>query len=239
MVNLVQNHLKNITMKLVNFHTHKPQFNSNSICVVPYDVDSFNLYSSSHYKTIGLHPWKTESSEISQWLGKLNELAKQPDFIGIGEIGLDRLKGAPLKNQIDIFEKILETANEFKKPIIIHCVRCWTELIAILSKSKYRELPKAIHGFRAKADVAKQLVDNGFYLSFGTALIHATPELAEALTLVPRNKLFLETDDTEIPIYEVYDAAADILDSTIEELVSVTNQNLLTFFGNTLSDKSK
>lgn len=226
-------------MKLVNFHTHKPQFNSNSICVVPYDVDNFNVYSSSHFQTIGLHPWKTDNNEVGQWLGKLYELAKQNDFIGIGEIGLDRLKGAPLKNQIDIFEKIVGFATECKKPIIIHCVRCWTEIIAILSKSKYRDIPKAIHGFRAKAEVAKQLVDNGFYLSFGTPLIHATPELAEALTLVPRNKLFFETDDTEIPIYEVYDAAADILDSTIEELVSVTNQNLLTFFGNTLSNKIK
>lgn len=226
-------------MKLVNFHTHKPQFNSNSICVVPYDVDNFSVYNSTHYQTIGLHPWKTDSKEVSQWLDKLNELAKQNDFIGIGEIGLDRLKGAPLKKQIDIFEKIVGIATEYKKPIIIHCVRCWTELIAILSKSKYHDIPKAIHGFRAKADVAKQLVENGFYLSFGTALIHATPELAETLTLVPKNKLFLETDDTEIPIYEIYDAAADILDSTIEELVSITNQNLLTFFGSTLSDKIK
>jgi len=223
-------------MKLVNFHTHKPQLNSNSICVVPCDVDNFNDFSSLYYKTIGLHPWKTDSSEVGLWLGKLNELAKQNDFIGVGEIGLDRLKGAPLKNQIDIFEKIVGIATEHKKPIIIHCVRCWTELIAILTKSKYHDIPKAIHGFRAKADVAKQLIDNGFYLSFGTPLIHATPELAEALTLVPRNKLFLETDDTEIPIYEVYDAAADILDSTIEELVGVTNQNLVTFFGNILSE---
>lgn len=225
-------------MKLVNFHTHKPQFNNNSICVVPYDVDNFNDYSSLHYKTIGLHPWKTDSNEVSQWLNMLQELAKQIDFIGIGEIGLDRLKGAPLKKQIDIFERIVGIATEYKKPIIIHCVRCWTELIAILSKSKYRDIPKAIHGFRGKADIAKQLVDNGFYLSFGTALIHATPELAEALTIVPKNKLFFETDDTEIPIYEVYDAAADILDSTIEELVSFTNQNLMTFFGNTLFNKT-
>lgn len=224
-------------MKLINFHTHKPQFSANSICIVPYDVDNYLANTTNEYNiTVGIHPWNTENSEVFSWIEKLKTLANQDKIIGIGEIGLDRLKGAPLVRQIRIFESQLDIAAECNKPVIIHCVRCWVEVIAILSKAQYKKVPKAIHGFRAKPEVAKQLVDNGFFLSFGSALTHASPELAEALTLVPKNKLFLETDDTETPIFEVYDAAADILDTTVEELVTITNQNLISFFGAAISE---
>ncbi|MEW5846625.1 MAG: TatD family hydrolase [Bacteroidota bacterium] len=224
-------------MKLINFHTHKPQFSANSICIVPFEVEDYaTIKSNINYSTIGIHPWNTEHSDVLSWIEKLKTIANQDKIIGIGEIGLDRLKGAPLVRQIRIFESQLDIAAECNKPVIIHCVRCWVEVIAILSKAKYQKIPKAIHGFRAKPEVAKQLVDNNFYLSFGSALTHSSPELAEALTLVPKNRLFLETDDTETPIFEVYDAAADILDTTVEELVTITNQNLVSFFGAAISE---
>ncbi len=221
-------------MKLINFHTHKPQFNSNSICIVPFNVDNFKVGDSFQYGTIGIHPWKTDNSEVDLWLEELKNLLKQKTFIGIGEIGLDRLKGAPLDAQISIFEKEFDIATEVDKPIIIHCVRCWSEVMAILSIPKYRNLTKAIHGFRAKPEIVKSLIEKGFYISFGTSIIHSTPELAEAVTIVPKSRLFLETDDTETHIFDVYDAAADILDTTIEELVNITSQNFSTFFGSNL-----
>lgn len=221
-------------MKLINFHTHKPQFNSNSICIVPFNVDNFKVGDSFQYGTIGIHPWKTDNSEVDLWLEELKNLLKQKTFIGIGEIGLDRLKGAPLDAQISIFDKELDIATEVDKPVIIHCVRCWSEVIATHSIPKYHKLTKAIHGFRAKPEIAKSLIEKGFYISFGTSIIHSTPELAEAVTIVPKSWLFLETDDTETHIFDVYGAAADILDTTIEELVNITSQNFRTFFGSNL-----
>ncbi len=221
-------------MKLINFHTHKPQFNRNSICIVPFNVDNFKGGDSFQYGTIGIHPWKTDNSEVDLWLEELKNLLKQKTFIGIGEIGLDRLKGAPLDAQISIFDKELDIATEVDKPVIIHCVRCWSEVIATHSIPKYHKLTKAIHGFRAKPEIVKSLIEKGFYISFGTSIIHSTPELAEAVTIVPKSRLFLETDDTETHIFDVYGAAADILDTTIEELVNITSQNFSTFFGSNL-----
>lgn len=218
-------------MRLINFHTHKPQFSSGAVHVVPYDVDTFNRTDPSQLSTVGIHPWSTESEHTLNSIDKLKSLSQEKNIIGIGEIGLDRLKGAPLPKQFDILKAQLQIALEIRKPVVIHCVRCWNELILILSDSKYKEVKKAIHGFRGKPEVAVQLVENGYYLSFGAPITHATPELAEALTRVPLNRLFFETDESEMPITEVYDAATDILDLTLEELVKVTHENFENFFG--------
>jgi len=221
-------------MKLINFHTHNYQCKTNSICIESVDyIAHFNPNGNSFY-TLGIHPWSSDNANAIQSLNLLKEHLNHPNVIGIGEIGLDRLKGASLDKQIELLIKQLDIAVEANLPVVLHCVRCWSEIISIFKKPKYKNLTKAIHGFRSKPEIAKELINENFYLSFGTSLIDATPELAEALTITPPDKRFFETDDKNIPIYEVYDAAADFLDTTFEQLVSETNSNLKSFFKETL-----
>lgn len=218
-------------MKLINFHTHKPELSPNAVCVYPINVELDTIFPKEGFITIGVHPWHTNSENINLRFEPLKKALKQTNVIGIGEIGLDRLKGASLIKQTEILEYQLDISIETNKPVILHCVRSWSELVTAMSKKKYKNIAKAIHGFIAKPEIATMLVSQNYYLSFGSAIINATPELAEALTLVPRNRLFLETDDSDIPIYEVYDAASDILDTTIEELVQLSHSNFYNFFG--------
>lgn len=72
-----------------------------------------------------------------------------------------------------------------------------------------------IHGFSKNAQVAKNLIDHGFYLSFGKYLLR-NPELAAVLKEIPLDRLFLETDTMEETIQDVYNKATLILEKDVE-----------------------
>lgn len=215
-------------MEYINFHCHNAIQQQNVIAVQSLSVDEFDITKGYKYTTVGIHPWNTNLDEASEKLNKVRNICGEQNVIGIGEIGLDRLKGAPLKEQEIIFEEQIKIALEFNKPIIIHCVRAWNELLVITSK--YPTLKKAVHGFRQKPEIARQLVDKGFYISFGVHLIDSASELSEVLRLVPTSRMFLETDTSEIPIKEVYMAACRILNVSLEQLASQIRTNFEEFY---------
>ncbi|BDX36648.1 TatD family hydrolase [Tenuifilaceae bacterium CYCD] len=217
-------------MNFINFHCHKPNLCNKGIGLYSLNVDDIVNEQVPENCTIGIHPWQCEHPDIDEWIRQMDYLVQSPNVLAIGEIGLDRLKGGNLDLQTQILVAQVEIAQKVNKPIIIHCVRAWSELIKSLSNPKYKTVKKAIHGFRGKADMAKQLVMQDYYLSFGSILVDPTPELAESLTMVPLNRLFFETDTSEMPIGEVYSAASDILDIPIEELLQETEKNFTEFF---------
>lgn len=217
-------------MRFTNFHTHRELNAENEVGCISLNYDELHRISSGTHYTVGIHPWHTRRMPADAPKA-IRTAAQNKNIIGIGEIGLDRLQGAPLEQQIELLKIQADFALELNKPIVIHCVRAWSELIGLLNTDRYRRLKKAVHGFRGKANLARQLIENNFYLSFGAILVNPTPELSESLTLVPRNRLFLETDTSEMPIAEIYDAAADILDTTSTRLKEQLSANLADFFG--------
>lgn len=217
-------------MNYINFHCHKP-----TQCTEGFGVYSINVGDIVNDQvpedcTIGIHPWQCQHPDINEWIKQMDFLVQSPNVLAIGEIGLDRLKGGSLDLQTQIMITQVEIAQKYGKPIIIHCVRAWSELIKALSNPDFKPIKKAIHGFRGKTEIAKQLINQNYYISFGSILVDSTPELAESLTMVPLNRLFFETDTSEMPIGEVYSAASDILDIPIEELLQQTERNFKEFF---------
>ena len=131
--------------------------------------------------------------------------------VAIGEAGLDTLAESPMDLQKEVFLAQANLAEETHKPLIIHCVKAWADLIAC-KKAVKPEMPWIIHGFRGNGELASQLVRLGFYLSFGdrfnpSALRAAWPDF-----------LFLETDDKSIDIRRVYQNVAEALDIPEEKL---------------------
>jgi TatD DNase family protein len=88
-----------------------------------------------------------------------------------------------------------------------------------------------VHGFSKNIQVARQLLDNGFYLSFGKYLLR-NPELSAVFAEVPPDRLFLETDSMEENITEVYVQAAAARNIDIEELKHIVSTNFKTVFKN-------
>lgn len=219
-------------MEFINFHCHNACCLNNAVKVQSMSIDEFTACPNQPFVTVGIHPWDTGKIDIAANIQRIRSICGNPNVIGVGEIGLDRLKGAPLSEQKSIFEEQINIALELNKPVVIHCVRAWSELLSTTSAKKYSTLKKAIHGFRQKAEIARQLVDGGYYFSFGTYLINQTAEIVEVLRLVPISRIFFETDTSEIPINEVYASAAQILNVPLEQLVDQIKSNFDEFFQN-------
>ena len=84
----------------------------------------------------GLHPWHADQISLETLSARLKECLVSPDLVAIGETGLDKVCKTAMNLQKDVFEFQLEIASRIHKPVIIHCVRAWDELIEISSNYK-------------------------------------------------------------------------------------------------------
>ncbi len=208
---------------LYNLHTHKKTDLSNVLEVVnqyPNEFDSELLYYS-----IGIHPWYINLDNLQNDLSIIDDKLQLKNCLALGECGLDKRIEIPMDIQLQVFEKQLELAKKHKKPVILHCVSAYQEVIEVKKRMQI-ETPMIIHGFSKNWQVAKSLLDNGFYLSFGKYLLR-NPELSSVFEQVPNDRFFLETDTVEESIIEVYEKASEIKKNNIEKQVE---ENFKTVF---------
>ena len=201
-------------MPFFNLHTHTFTNNPNILEIVnqyPWEFD----HSIPHY-SIGIHPWYINESRLECDLKIIEEKLQLPECLALGECGLDKRIKIPMALQIEIFEKQLALAEKYQKPLVLHLVAAFDELIEIKKKMKIF-VPIIIHGFSKNEQVAKQLLDNGFYLSFGKYLIR-NPEMKQVFQMVPNDRFFLETDTIEETLEAVYHVAAQYKSMTLEEM---------------------
>ena len=153
------------------------------------------------YFSIGIHPW---DANLQTSLSEFEKLIQHSNCLAIGECGLDKVIEIDFEIQKEIFISQLDLAVKFQKPIIIHCVKAFDELIEICS-SYHSQIPFIIHGFNKSFQLAKQLTDKGFYIS----LNHSVFKKEDIdLNVLPLEKLFLETDNNEsVLIKDVYKKA--------------------------------
>ena len=113
--------------------------------------------------TLGIHPWHADSD--IDW-NKFEEMLRLPAIVGIGEAGLDSIKGPSMDIQLPVFEKQIELADKYNLPLVIHSVRN-NHVILKLKKELKPHVPWIIHGFRGNTEAARQLIDAGIHLSLG------------------------------------------------------------------------
>ncbi|MGZ5000278.1 MAG: TatD family hydrolase [Methylomonas sp.] len=164
----------------------------------------------SPYFSIGIHPWFIDRQDIDIAMRLLSAVACNPNLLAIGECGLDKCIATPLALQIDVFTRQIELAEHLGKPLLIHCVKAYNELLQI-KKSSRAGPAWIIHGFNANPVLAAQLINHGCYLSFGAALLNPQSLSGRALAGTPLERLFLETDTADVPIGAIYAAAAKML----------------------------
>lgn len=169
------------------------------------------------YRSFGIHPCQIEADGEEQWKA-LRQYVELPSCVAIGEAGLDRLATCSMERQIGLFERQACLAEELSKPLIIHCVRAWEELIACRKAIRPKQ-PWLIHGFRGKAPLANQLLRQGFYLSFG---YYFQPEAAQAAW---PERLFLETDEAAVSIQVAYARVAEALAIDLQALCDQIQRN--------------
>jgi len=213
-------------MEFFNFHTHQFTNQSNVLELVNQYPNEFDT--SISFYSIGIHPWYIVDNRINADLKIIEEKLQTENCLALGECGLDKRIAFPLEQQILVFEKQLALAEKYKKPVVIHCVAAFQEVIEIKKKMKI-SVPMIIHGFSKNSQLANQLIAAGFYLSFGKYLLR-NPELKTVFQTVPNDRFLLETDTIEESIQQVYDLAAEYKNITIKELQEVISSNFERIF---------
>lgn len=201
-------------MQYVNIHTHFSG-NENHIEIINLLPQEEN--NSKHYYSCGIHPWFIQTNYENQ-LQQLRFKISHPNIIALGECGLDKLKGPELSIQQIIFAKQIQLANEFNLPIIIHNVKAFQEILKVLQDFKNHQ-PVIFHGFNNNLSVAHQIINKGYFLSFGAALFKSKSKASEVLKSIPYSQFFLETDDNKnYSIEDVYTRASEILNIPLQKL---------------------
>jgi len=213
-------------MKLFNFHTHKFTNQTNLLELVnqyPQDFDA-----SIPYYSIGIHPWYIVEDRVENDLGIIESKLQESNCLAIGECGLDKRIEIPMNLQQAVFEKQLLLAQEYAVPVVTHCVAAFQEVIET-KKRLHITVPMIIHGFSKNEQTAKQLLDNGFFISFGKYLLR-NPELESVFKSIPSNRFFLETDTIDENIDAIYALAAKYKGVTLEEIQTQINKNFQIVF---------
>jgi TatD DNase family protein len=217
-------------MRFVNLHTHSIQTDGSLFVLnnrLGYDqkIDTTTPFS------MGIHPWDIELLYPFSF-EDFEHLVMQPNCLAVGECGLDKLISTPLEIQKQLFEEQIHLAIKYKKPVIIHCVKAFDELIDICNPYLLA-IPMVIHGFNKSEQLAKQLIDKGFYLSLNNQILLKSDFNIQSL---PLNKLFFETDDNpHLLIQDVYEAFALKLNIGLDVLKEKINRNFELLFYDTNS----
>ncbi|PIT92824.1 MAG: hydrolase TatD [Candidatus Harrisonbacteria bacterium CG10_big_fil_rev_8_21_14_0_10_42_17] len=179
------------------------------------------------------------------------KLAEDPRVVAIGECGLDyfRLNEDSKEKQIQAFRDQIRLAHDVQKPLMIHCRDAFDDLIKILESEteKLNEKPGIIHFFTGTKEHAEQLVEMGWYFTFG-GVITFTRDYNEAINLIPMEKILSETDAPYVtpapyrgkrnePVYviEVVKKLAELKGVSEEEMKNQIFENATKIFNFTVN----
>ena len=187
--------------KLVDIHTHNPRLGVLSPTMA------------------GIHPWDAE-----------RELP-MPEFSAcdiVGETGLDYSTNVSKEAQYELFLKHLAAAEKFEKPVVLHVVKSFEDVM--LALRRYTLQGVVFHGFIGSSEQAKRAISQGYYLSFGNRSLRS-PRTCDVIATIPIENLFCETDDnTEFSIEKIYEEVAALRGIIHEELASEIEKNYRRLF---------
>ena len=208
-------------MNYYNLHTHHFTNQEDVLEIVNQYPQEFD--NSIPNYSIGIHPWYIVEERINSDLQIIENKLQEDNCFALGECGLDKRVESSMALQQMVFEKQLALAEKYQKPVILHCVAAFQELIAVKKKLNI-SVPMIIHGFSKNIEVANELIKNGFYLSFGKYLL-LNSELELVFNSVPNKRLFIETDTIEEDIKAVYELAAKYKNIKLAEMQSIIENN--------------
>ena len=189
----------------------------------------FNRLPDYEFLSVGLHPWHLQASTAEAAFHNLKTAVQQTNIIAIGECGLDKACETDFELQSHYFNLQLDLAVETGKPLIIHCVRAFEETLQLLNQRINGKVPVIFHGFTKNQSTADRILSCGYYLSFGK---HLADEKTTAVFLqCPINRIFLETDNSQLPISTIYQLAAEAKGISIDLLYREILNNVQRVFG--------
>ena len=169
------------------------------------------------YSSVGFHPYNIGRVDEDETLKKVKEAVEHPRVLAIGEIGLDKSIEPAMGDQLRIFEKQVDIAESAGLPLVLHVVRAFNEMIEFM-RAHQPVVPMIIQGYNGSPQMADALVKAGFMISFGEAITGDHSKIVEALQKVPAEMLFLETDEGDMDIREIYHFASEVKGISVDHL---------------------
>lgn len=214
--------------KWVNVHTHLKQ-DVNTACIQQVNAGEWVLVNSDDLYSVGFHPWNIDEHSWQKTNEKLKCEVLHSSVVAIGESGLDKACTTPFSLQTDVFTAMIELSESVQKPLIIHCVRAFNEIIEL--NKKY--LPTQcwiIHGFNRNQNIASSLLDQQMILSFGAEILKNDSPSLEVLKNIPENSFFLESDTSDVKMELIYNRAAHLRQENVEALKERLYSNFINIF---------
>ena len=178
------------------------------------------------YAAVGIHPENCGDFRPED-LDAIRALAREDKAVAIGEIGLDYAGTVGREAQLRIFREQLDWAERLGKPVVLHCVKAFEAVMRELAPHTLRAV--IFHGFIGSSQQAAEAVKKGYYLSFGERTFRS-PRTVEALRRTPVENLFAETDESDVPIEEIYRRIARTKDLDPEMLKCAIYRNYREIF---------
>lgn len=143
--------------------------------------------------SFGVHPWHAAAAEPG-WDERLVALLEAFPQAGIGECGLDRwIRDPQIGRQTEVFERQLELAQAYNRPLSVHCLKAWGLLLEVLERHQPSRV--LIHSFGGSLEVAQRLLRLGAYFSFSGYFLQPRKQpVLEVFRQLPLDRILLETD---------------------------------------------
>ena len=125
---------------------------------------------------------------------------------------------------MEVFEEMIRLSETLRKPVIVHCVRAYSEIIEMRKKTK-ATMPWVIHGFNSSVETMRQLLRYDIYISLGEILYRNENQAVKILKNIPIERLFLETDVSGRNIKDVYEKAAELMGWELDFLCTKIFEN--------------
>ncbi|MDP4093777.1 MAG: TatD family hydrolase [Bacillota bacterium] len=197
------------------------------------------------YAAIGIHP--QDVSNINEnTLATVSDFAGHERVVAIGEIGLDYYyENSPRDVQQYWFSRQISMARDLKLPVVIHDRDAHEDTLKIIKQEKAGETGGVLHCFSGSVEMALELIENNFYISFGgTVTFKNARKSIEVVKAIPEDRLLLETDSPYLApepfrgkrnysgyLKYIAQKVADIKGVSYERIAQITTENAKKLFG--------
>lgn len=148
------------------------------------------------FASVGIHPNDCHLAQPADW-GSVQDLARNPKVVAIGETGLDRhWDVSPIELQNEWFDRHISLSFEVRKPLIVHMRDCEEDILQSFRRNQRDgQIIGIMHSFTGTWETAKECLELGMYISFaGMVTFKNAAELRDVAARIPGDRLLIETD---------------------------------------------
>lgn len=147
------------------------------------------------WAAVGFHPHDAKDCDDAAF-AEIARLAREERVVAIGEIGLDyHYMHSPRETQREVLVRHMALARELDLPVILHNRESTGDLVDLLRSEEARGVRGILHSYTESLEVAKELLDLGYVISFsGIVTFRSAEPLREVARELPRDRVLIETD---------------------------------------------